>query len=78
MNELYQQYHPQPNMQNMNPLQRLNYAYQAMRNPLAFVREQFPDVPSNMTDPNQILQYLQQTRNISQSQLMNMVNQFGR
>ena len=78
MTELYQMFHQAPQPQQMNPIQRLNYAYQAMQNPLAFVREQFPDVPAYMTNPGQILQYLQQTRNISQGQLMNMVNQFGR
>lgn len=46
-----------------NPSQRVNYIMQAMSNPVAFVQEQFPDVPENIrNNPNDILNYLQQTR----------------
>lgn len=56
---------PQPpqmsGMQFQNPLQRANYIMQAMTNPAAFVKQQFPDIPDNiMNDPNAVGNYLQQ------------------
>jgi hypothetical protein len=60
-----------------NPLQRLQQAYQAMSNPAAFVRNAFPDIPAQIqNDPNQILQYIQQTRNISPAQIKQLVSQY--
>jgi hypothetical protein len=57
----------------INAYQRVNQIMQGMQNPAAFVKQQFPDIPDNiMNDPNQILQYLQQTRNISNEQLQQM------
>lgn len=57
-----------------NPLQR---AIQAMMNPAAFVRQVFPDIPVQIqNDPNQILSYLQQTKNISNSDIQNLVSQY--
>ena len=50
---------PQP----MNPMQRIQYIANAMNNPVAFVKEQFPDVPENIqNNPDAVLSYLQQTR----------------
>lgn len=50
--------------------QMANQLMQGMRNPAAFVKQQFPDIPDNiLNDPNQVLQYLQQTRSISNEQL---------
>lgn len=52
---------PQP--QRMNPMQQAQYIMNAMRNPAAFVSEQFPDVPENLrNNPNAVLNYLSQTR----------------
>ena len=46
-----------------NPFQQANYIMQAMRNPAAFIQEQFPDVPEDIrNNPNDVLSYLQQTR----------------
>lgn len=46
-----------------NPIQQANYIMQAMKNPAAFIQEQFPDVPENIrNNPNDVLNYLQQTR----------------
>ena len=69
---------PQPvNPQAMNPIQKLQYAYQAMMNPQQFVRQAFPDIPAEIqNNPNQILNYLQQTRNISNGQINQLVNQY--
>lgn len=51
---------------------------QAMRNPAAFVRQSFPDIPAYMqNDPNQILQYLQQTRGITSEQIQDIINQYN-
>lgn len=65
----------------LNPLfnmisayQRVNQIMSTMQNPAAFVKQQFPDIPDNiLNDPNQILQYLQQTRNISNDQLQHLM-----
>lgn len=65
----------------LNPLfnmigayQKVNQIMQTMQNPMAFVKQQFPDVPDNiLNDPNQVLQYLQQTRNISNEQLQQLM-----
>lgn len=63
----------------MTPIQKMNTIMQAMRNPAQFVKQQFPDIPDTMmNDPNQVLQYLQQTRNISNDQLAMLMNQFPR
>ena len=63
----------------MSPIQKMNMIMQAMRNPAQFVKQQFPDIPDTMmNDPNQVLQYLQQTRNISNDQLNMLMNQFPR
>ena len=46
-----------------NPMQQAQYIANAMRDPVAFVREQFPDVPENIrNNPDAVLQYLTQTR----------------
>ena len=60
----------------MNPIQKANYIMQAMQNPAAFVRQAFPDIPAQIqNNPNQILQYLQQTRGISNQQIQDLLNQ---
>lgn len=59
-----------------NPMQKMGYIMQAMQNPAAFVRNAFPDIPPQIqNNPNQILQYLQQTRNISNQQIQQLMNQ---
>ena len=60
----------------MNPIQKMQYIMQAMTNPAQFVRNAFPDIPPQIqNNPNQILSYLQQTRNISNEQIQNIINQ---
>lgn len=62
--------------QAMTPIQKANALMQAMQNPAAFVKQAFPDIPAEIqNNPNQILQYLQQTRHISNQQIQNLVNQ---
>ena len=71
----------QNNMQNSgmqfaNPMQKMQYIMQAMRNPAAFVKQNLPDIPDAISNnPNQILQYLQQTRGITNSQIQNLASQ---
>jgi len=49
---------------NMNPMQKFMTMMQAMSNPIAFVKQRFPDIPVNIqNDPNQVFNYLQRTRN---------------
>lgn len=64
----------------MNPMmQQMQMIYQAMQNPQQFVQRAFPDIPQNIAqNPNQILQYLQQTRGISNAQIQGLMNQFPR
>lgn len=65
-----------------NPMQKMNYILQAMKNPAAFVKQHFPDIPNEIAnDPNKILGYLQQTRGISNQQIQNaqyMAGQFSK
>lgn len=82
MNPLYQMLmgnQPRPQMGLASPIQKANAIMQALQNPAQFVRQQFPDIPDNIAnDPNQILRYIQQTRNISNDQLSQIMNQFPR
>lgn len=60
----------------MNSLMKMQYMMQAIRNPAAFVRQAFPDILVEIqNNPNQILQYLQQTRHISNQQIQDLINQ---
>lgn len=53
----------QPTITFQNPMQQMSYVMNAMRDPAAFILEQFPDVPENIrNNPNEVLAYLQQTR----------------
>ena len=64
---------PNPLFNMINAYQKVNQIMQSMQNPAAFVKQQFPDIPENiLNDPNQILHYLQQTRNISNEQIQQM------
>lgn len=61
------------------PSGRLSMLLQALNNPVAFIRNAFPDIPENMmNDPNQILQYLQQTRGIPDYEIQRLINQIPR
>lgn len=65
---------PNPLFNMINAYQKVNQIMQSMQNPAAFVKQQFPDIPENiLNDPNQVLQYLQQTRNISNEQIQQMM-----
>ena len=62
-----------------NPMQKMAYIMQAMTNPAAFVRQKFPDIPNEITNnPGQILQFLQQTRGITDAQVQAVANQIPR
>ena len=87
MNKMNQGQQPmQPDMkfmpvisQNMNPMQKMQRVMQAMQNPAAFVKQVFPDIPDSIqNDSSRVLQYLQQTRNISNEQIQNIMNQIPR
>lgn len=66
----------------MNPIyammmgqQKMQQVMQVMQNPIAFLKQRFPDIPANIqNDPNQILQYLQQTRGITNDQVQQTMN----
>lgn len=66
---------PQP-VQPMNPIQKMQQVMQAMQNPSAYLVQKFPDIPVYMrNDPNQIFQYLQQTRNITNGQIQQVMQE---
>ena len=59
----------------MNPMQQAQYIMNAMRNPVVFVQEQFPDVPENIrNNPDAVLNYLAQTRGNQFIQQMQQVS----
>ena len=59
-----------------NPMQKVQFILNAMRNPAAFAKEQFPDIPDEISnDSNAILNYLQKTRGISRNQIQQINNQ---
>lgn len=61
-----------------NPFQMMMTFSRAMRNPVAFIKEQFPDIPDQISnDPNQILSYLQRTRGISDQEIQQMYGMAG-
>ena len=62
-----------------NPMQKMQYIMNAMTNPAAFAKQQFPDIPENIqNDPNEILRYLQRTRGISDQQIQQISGMNGR
>lgn len=66
-------------MQFQNPVQKANYIMNAIQNPAAFVKEQFPDIPENIqNNPDEILRYLQQTRGITDQQIQQLSGMYGR
>lgn len=74
---------PDPNMANgrafATPVQKMSMMLQAMRNPAQFVRNAIPDLPAEIAnDPNRILQYLQQTRGITNEQIQQIAGQIPR
>lgn len=84
MNELYNAYMTNPmnrpmNSTAANPMQRMNQVMQAMRNPVPVILQAFPDIPAYMQNsPEQMLQYIKQTRGISDQQIQNIFNPFAR
>lgn len=65
----------QPMSQFQNPLQQMNYIMNAMRNPVAFIQDQFPDVPENIrSNPDSVLEYLQRTRGAAFTQQMQQIS----
>ena len=61
------------------PVSTANAIYQAMRNPAAFIRQAIPDLPPQIAnDPNQILQYLQQTGRVTPQQIQQVANSIPR
>lgn len=69
---------PQPPQQNVaptNPFQKAQMVMQAMTNPAAFMKRMYPDIPNEiMNDPNRVMQYMQQTRGITQNDIANVEN----
>lgn len=60
----------------MNPAQMMSAVIQHMNNPFGFLKQQFPDIPDELANnPGGIMQYLQQTRNISDADVQSTANQ---
>lgn len=65
VNPLFQQFFGggMPSPQPPQMPQMMANVMRAMMNPAAFVKQYFPDIPDNIqNDPNQVFNYLQQTR----------------
>ena len=63
-----------PAVPQTNPLQVVGEVANAMRNPMAFAMNAFRDVPPELwNNPAQALQYIQQTRGISDADLRSIV-----
>ena len=59
-----------------NPIQKMNYIMQAMRNPAAFVKQNISGIPDQiLNDPNQILQYMQQNCGVTQADIQRASSQ---
>ena len=61
---IYQQFQPNNNLANM--------LMQFKQNPIGMLSQKF-NIPQNMNDPNQILQYLLNTNQVSQQQVNNVM-----
>lgn len=62
----------------MNPMQKMMAVMRAMSNPVAFVKQHFPDIPDGIqNDPNQVFQYLQQTRSPVSDQQIQQAQQMA-
>lgn len=59
-----------------NPMQKMNYIMQALRNPAAFVKQHLPNIPDEIVnDPNRVLQYMQQNMGVTQQDIQNAQSQ---
>ena len=66
-------------MQFRNPMEKMQYMMQAMTNPAAFVKRAIPDLPDAIANnPQQILQYLQQTRGVTDADIQAAQRQIPR
>ena len=66
-------------MVSQNPFQRFGEMMAAMRNPMAFVKQRFPDIPDQiLNDPNQILQYMQQNCGVTDQDIQMAASQIPR
>ena len=62
----------------MNPMQRMQMVMSAMRNPMGYLKQKFPDIPDQYANnPSTILQYLQQTRGITNQDIQNVQAQMN-
>ncbi len=62
-------------MQFQNPLQKMYFIMQAMRNPAAFVRQNLPQIPQEAyNDPtgNGVLQYMMNNMGVTQQDIQNV------
>lgn len=66
-------------MVSQNPFQRFGEMMAAMRNPMAFVKQKFPDIPDQiLNDPNQVLRYMQQNCGVTDQDIQMAASQIPR
>lgn len=58
---------------NMNPFQLMNMYQQIKTNPIQLLSQRF-NIPNNMNNPNDIIQHLLNTNQVSQAQVNNAMN----
>lgn len=62
----------------MTPFQKVQQVMSVMNNPASFLKQRFPDIPNEiMYDPNQIMQYLQRTRGITDKDVQQIMQNGG-
>lgn len=65
---------------NLNPMQLLQMLPALKSNPIGFLQQRGFNVPNNLSDPNQIVQYLMNSGQINQNQYnqaRSMAQSFG-
>lgn len=65
-------------MQFQNPVQKMQYIMQAMRNPAQFVKQNLPNIPDQaFNDPtgNGVLQYMMNNMGVTQQDVWNAAGQ---
>ena len=58
---------------NMNPFQLMNMYQQIRTNPIQLLSQRF-NIPNDMNNPNDIIQHLLNTNQVSQAQVNNAMN----
>ena len=63
-------------MQFQNPVQKMNYIMQAMKNPAAFVKQNLPGIPDQIVNnPESVLQYMRKNYGVTDADIQQAASQ---